>query len=92
LHNESDEELGHHRCLHHPLRNPARDQIALPPIEKPEDIVAATSTLAKGVADGDITPGESAALSTLVSNAAKAIELVALEDRIKRIEASLASR
>jgi hypothetical protein len=44
------------------------------------------------MADGDITPGESAALSTLVGNAAKAIDLVALDERLKRIEASLALR
>jgi hypothetical protein len=38
------------------------------------------------------SPGESAALTPLAGNAAKAIELVALEQRNSRVEASLEAK
>ena len=61
----------------------------LPPIEKAADIVAGTTALARAVADGELTPGESAALSTLLGNAARAMEVSDLEQRLAKLEASV---
>ena len=48
------------------------------------------SALAKTIGDGGLKPGESTALSTLLGNAA--IEIANLEERIERLDASLANR
>ena len=71
-----------------PPRRERAVRFALPPIAKAADIVTATTALAHAVADGDLTPGESAALSTLLGNAARAIEVSELEERIGKLEAS----
>jgi hypothetical protein len=72
---------------------PRRERVvnfALPPIAKAADIVAATAALARAVADGELTPGESAALSTLLGNAARAIEVSDLEERLAQLETTVA--
>lgn len=72
-----------------PPRRERAVTFALPPIEKAADIVAATTALAKAVADGELTPGESAALSTLLGAAARAIEVSEIEQRLLALESSV---
>ena len=59
---------------------------ALPKIQTAADVVAATNAIAEAVASGELMPTEAASMSTLVGNAAKAIELHELEARIVRLE------
>ena len=72
-----------------PSRRERTVNFALPPIEKAADIVAATAALASAVAKGELTPGESAAFSQLLGNAARAIEVSELEDRLAKLEAAV---
>jgi hypothetical protein len=44
-------------------------------------LIAAASAVAEAAADGEITPGEAASLSTLVANTAKAVETFELADQ-----------
>jgi hypothetical protein len=69
-----------------PPRRERTVNFALPPIEKAADIVAATTVLAKAVAEGELTPGESAALSALLGNAARAMEVSEIEERLAELE------
>jgi hypothetical protein len=62
-------------------------RVPLPPIEKPADLVAASSEIARAVGEGEISPGDAASISTIVGNAGRAIELHQLAERIERIEA-----
>jgi hypothetical protein len=64
----------------------------LPEIKRAADIIDATSALASAVATGELVPGEAAALSTLLGNVAKAVELADIEDRLARLEASAPAR
>ena len=75
-----------------PSRRERTVNFALPPIEKAADIVAATAALASAVAKGELTPGESAAFSQLLGNAARAIEVSELEDRLAKLEAAVQRR
>jgi hypothetical protein len=59
---------------------------AAPP---PPDVIGATTALAGAVAVGELVPGEAAALSSLLANVAKAIELGEIEERLARLEASV---
>jgi hypothetical protein len=62
-------------------------RVPLPPIEKPADLVAASSEIARAVGEGEISPGDAASISTIVGNAGRAIELHQLAERIERLEA-----
>ena len=64
----------------------------LPEIKRAADIIDATSALASAVATGELVPGEAAALSSLLGNVAKAIELADIEERLARLEASAPAR
>ena len=72
-----------------PPRRERTVNFALPPIRTAGDIVVATSTVARAVAEGELTPGEGAALSALLGNAARAIEVSEIEDRLAKLEASV---
>ena len=63
-----------------------------PAIRRTSDMIDATAALAGAVASGELAPGEAAALSTLLANVGKAIELGEFEDRIARLEASVDKR
>ena len=70
-----------------PPRRERPVNFALPEIKRAADIIDATSALAAAVADGELVPGEAAALSSLLGNVAKAIELAEIEERLARLEA-----
>jgi hypothetical protein len=63
-----------------------------PAIRRTSDMIDATAALAGAVASGELAPGEAAALSTLLANVGKAIELGEFEDRIARLESSVEKR
>ena len=70
---------------------PRRDRhipFELPPMERATDAVKAASTIARAVADGELTPGEASELSDFVANYAKALEISDLEARLQRLEAA----
>jgi hypothetical protein len=68
---------------------PRRDRFVsfrLPPIKSSEDAVTALAAIATAVADGDVTPGEAAELSALVSTIVRTIEATELENRVRALE------
>ena len=58
----------------------------LPPIVTASDLVAATAALARAVACGELTPGEAASLSQLLTSVAKAIEVAEFDQRLRNLE------
>ena len=62
---------------------------ALPQIKTAADLVSATNAIAASVASGELTTGEAANLSSLVTNVGKAIELSELETRLALVEQQL---
>lgn len=77
------------------LVSPARDrpvQIEIPRMSAASDLVAASDAIAAAVADASLTPSEGAAISTLVANTAKAIEVAQIDEQLKAVEAALAGR
>jgi hypothetical protein len=75
------------------LVSPVRERpvnLAMPKINAASDLIAAAA-LTSAVANGDITPGEAASLSTLVANVAKAVETFELADRLSRLEEQIAA-
>jgi hypothetical protein len=65
-------------------------KVALPPIEKPSDLVAASSAIAKAVSEGDLAPTEGSAIASIVGAVGKAIEIHQLEARLQALEDRLA--
>jgi hypothetical protein len=70
-----------------PPRRERPVNFSFPEIKKAADIIDATTALAGAVAMGELVPGEAAALSSLLANVAKAIELSEIEERLARLEA-----
>ncbi len=71
------------------LTPPRRDRhipFALPEMNTPADTLKAVATITDAVAAGELTPGEAAHLSQLVTNYTKALEIVDLEERVSRLE------
>ncbi len=71
------------------LTPPRKDRhipFALPEMNTPADTLKAVATITDAVAAGELTPGEAAHLSQLVTNYAKALEIVDLEERVSRLE------
>jgi hypothetical protein len=66
--------------------------LALPVMNTSKDLVAAASALAQAVTSGEVTPAEGADLSHLVANVAKAIEVSELEERLQRLEETVAAK
>jgi hypothetical protein len=60
----------------------------VPAIACAEDVPSALSAVLGAVASGDITPGEGAAVATLVDRFRSAFELTELERRIAQLEAA----
>lgn len=75
-----------------PARRERCVTFALPRIETGSDILIATQALARAVSGGELAPGEGAAISTLLGNAARAVELVELDARLKRLEEALVEK
>jgi hypothetical protein len=61
-------------------------RIALPAVEKTEDLVAATGALVKAIGDGDLAASEASAIAGVLSAASKAIELNQLAGRLDELE------
>ena len=75
-------------CLRR-LCPPRRDRyipFALPEMNSPADALEAVARITDAVAAGELTPGEAAALSQLVGNYAKALEVIDLDERVSRLE------
>ncbi len=71
------------------LSPPRKDRhipFALPEMNTPADTLKAVATITDAVAAGELTPGEAAHLSQLVTNYTKALEVVDLEERVSRLE------
>jgi hypothetical protein len=77
-------------CLQR-LLAPRRERpvgFALPPIEKPGDIVAAMAAITAAVADGTLSPADAYALSQTVDTFLRAIDARDFEARLVRLEES----
>jgi hypothetical protein len=75
------------------LLPPRRDRpvtVDLPALTTAKDLIAAASALVQSVTSGEITPAEGADLSKLIENIARAIEVAELEERLQKLEASVA--
>ena len=75
-------------CLNR-LSPPRKDRhipFAMPEMNTPADTLRAVAMITDAVAAGELTPSEAAALSQLVANYAKAIDVVDHEERICRLE------
>ena len=64
-------------------------RIDLPLMERSDDAVDALGAIINAVANGEITPGEGAALATLVEGYARAINIHELESRLDTMEREL---
>jgi hypothetical protein len=58
----------------------------MPPLEKPADCIPVLASIVRGVAEGELTPGEAAALSSIVDKYTRAVEMTDLADRIAKLE------
>jgi len=59
----------------------------LPPINSVHDLLPALSAIAAGVADGEISSAEAAALSAVVDRWTEAVQVVDFDERLKKVEA-----
>jgi hypothetical protein len=75
-----------------PPRRERPVSLAIPKITAAADLIAAASALTEAAADGEITPGEAASLSTLVANTAKAVETFELAERLGKLEEQMAAK
>jgi hypothetical protein len=75
-----------------PVRRERSVSLDMPKINSASDLIAAASALTEAAADGQITPGEAASLSTLVGNVAKAIETIELAERLAKLEEQIAAK
>lgn len=80
------------RLIMERLVPPRRDRpvkIDLPEIRSSRDALAATSSITKAVALGEITPSEAKQLSELVDTATRALEIHELVERVENLEQEL---
>jgi hypothetical protein len=66
--------------------------VDMPRINAASDLVTAASALMLAVTSGEITPSEAAALSTLLSNVANAINVVDIAERLRVLEGQAATK
>ena len=66
--------------------------LELPAIERPADLIKAQAALMEGMARGEMTPEEAAAVATVLENQRRAIETNDHEHRLKTLEADRASK
>ncbi len=74
---------------------PRRDRpikIRMAPLEAPQDVLRAITTVVGAVARGTITPSEGQALASLIETQRKAIETVEIEQRLAAVEQSVESK
>jgi hypothetical protein len=65
-------------------------RVAIPTIEKPADLVAATSAVVAAVAEGELSTSDASAVSNVIGSVAKAIELHEISERLAKLEAAVA--
>jgi hypothetical protein len=58
----------------------------MPPLEKAADCIPVMAAIMRGVAEGDLTPAEAAALSKILDSYTRAVELADLAERIAKLE------
>ena len=58
----------------------------MPPLEKAADCIPVLASIVRGVAEGELTPGEAAALSKILDSYTRAVELADLAERIAKLE------
>jgi len=74
------------------LAPPRRDRpitLALPRIESVADLLAAHAAITAAVGEGELSPGEAQAVTTVLDHHRRAIELVQFAERLAAIEARL---
>lgn len=69
-----------------PARRDNPVSFELPKIERPSDAAAAHSAILAAVASGEITPGEAAEVAKLIDGFIRTLELVDIDERLKRLE------
>ncbi len=76
-------------ALHGAASAPRKERVIcfeMPPLEKPADCIPVMAAIMRGVADGELTPGEAAALSKILDSYTRAVELADLAERIAKLE------
>lgn len=69
-----------------PPRRDAPINLALPPINSPSDLLAASAAVLAAVAEGSLTPGEAQAVAGLLEAHRRSVELVDIESRLQALE------
>jgi|SRR5262249_55402566 len=64
-------------------------QINLPQLHRAEEAVDGMATISGAIAGGQITPGEGAALSSMISAYSRTVEVWELSKRLEAIEAAV---
>ena len=75
-----------------PPRREERVEVDLPEVTDATSGVEALQKLIKATTEGQVTPGEALAVANLLAQHLRAVELVALEERLDRVEQSVAER
>ena len=70
-----------------PARKGRRVSLNLPTVTTPQDVLTAISAVLAATADGEVTPDEAALVATLLETKRRAIETIAIEERIAKLEA-----
>ena len=68
---------------------PRKDRVVcfeIPPLQRPSDCVPIMAAIMRGVAAGDLTPSEAAALSKILDSYTRAVELADLAERVTKLE------
>ena len=71
-----------------PIRKGRKVSLELPVVKTPQDVLAAISTVVQATAGGELTPDEAALVAGLLEVKRKALETVAIEERISKLEAA----
>ena len=69
-----------------PLRRGRPVEVALPPIQSPADLTAATAAVVAAVGSGELTPEEGQAVGALLEAHTRALETAELERRVAAVE------
>jgi hypothetical protein len=70
-----------------PVRKGRPIEFALPPVETASGVVEAIGMIAKQMADGELSPEEAATVASVIEIQRRAIDLVGIEERLKKVEA-----
>lgn len=71
-----------------PIRKGRKVSLDLPVVKTPQDVLAAISAVVQATADGELTPDEATLVAGLLEIKRKALETVAIEERISKLEAA----